>query len=134
MLVDGKPCIYVFAVPNSSLLKIGSTAQPRKRLYQLRWGNRPDYAPENCHQGDFIAVVPLPSPKKAMSAERACQSALSKFRVRAKGRSGRALWHAEWFEIDVRAAVDALRAAADRFWPPMTKKGQMLFQFDVEAA
>lgn len=101
---------YVFYIPGSTLVKIGTTARPSKRLYQLQWGEAPAYAPADRSRGRYACLIGFADAALARVCERKCQTKLRDHEV---SRSKPSPHHPaggrpEWFEIHPKKAVTLL--------------------------
>lgn len=105
-----KPCIYAFEVPETGLIKIGSTSKPIGRLYQLKNIPTSRYAPADTSTGNYIHLEPCGFIDEARTAERLCHRIIEVWRVPSQGRTRRN--RNEWYEIEPEVAIRALKLAA----------------------
>ena len=95
---EDRPCVYAFATPDDGPVKIGSTARPIARLWQLRFGAAPSYAPEGRTDGRYYHLEPCRTKRECLMSERLAQNILASHRMRFKTVKDNRHFKVEWFD------------------------------------
>lgn len=111
--VDSRSCVYIFAIPGFEPVKIGSTAHPIQRQYQLRIRppTSPINAPSICRDGYFVHLEPCYNSSIAFKAEKLSHRLLATEAWPARSRHAATQTRIEWFGVTFDIAVKTVMAA-----------------------
>lgn len=108
---ENKPCVYAFRAPSTTLVKVGHTSKPIHRLYQLRLGTCPAFAPLDSEDGYFLYLEPCRTKRESMRAEQLAHRILAPHRMRTRLEGGWQQFKVEWFKAEDEQVVKAIQLA-----------------------